>query len=154
MSAQSSESYLASRVENLIDITHRLSDVLSNEIALLNARKINEISALQDDKFRLSDAYAARIHEIESNREIYKQLAPRLKQRLQEATRNFQDIVQQNMRTVMAKQQANGKVVEAIVSAIRDQSTPHTPYTKNGQRYLSRPSMSARPAATQVSEQI
>lgn len=120
------------RIESMIEITDRLSELLEEETGLLKQMKVNKITSLQDAKMRLTDAYQARVEEISKNSDKYKEVPVTLKQRLALASKRFQEAIIKDINALNAAKTVNARVVEAIATAALDQQQVVKGYNAKG----------------------
>ena len=141
------------RIESMIEITERLSDLLEEETGLLKQMKVTKITSLQDAKLRLTDAYQARVEEINKNSDKYKNVTPILKQKLAQASKRFQEAIIKDINALNAAKLINTRVVEAIAAAALDQQQVVKGYNAKGSLEKAKTSTSA-PKPTTMSETL
>lgn len=117
---------------SVIEITERLTGLLTDEVDLLSQMKVRDIEPLQDAKRRLTEAYQARVKEIQENKEQFKNVSPTLKERLARASQNFKDAIMHDINAVNSARHVNRKIVEAIAEAVRDQQERIKGYDQTG----------------------
>jgi flagellar biosynthesis/type III secretory pathway chaperone len=142
------------RVDNLIDIITRLGEVLQQEMDLLRQMKVREIEPLQEIKDRLTDAYQARLNEIQKNIAAYQTLPPAARERLKRTNQKFREIVTNNMLAVSASRTANSSIVEMISEAVLAQQQQVRGYGADGGVRKSRKSAYELAAPTTINQQL
>ena len=135
------------RITDLLMVTDRLSDVLEREIAILQAHKPAELTAVQQTKAVLSAAYETHALALRSEPELLAAAAPELRVRLTASARRFETSLAANERSLRAAKETAERVLRAIADEVDRQRRDTLAYSANGnvtspQRAASRPPVS------------
>jgi len=107
-------------VDGLIDIASRLITLLGRETSLLREMKIAEIAALQEEKLKLTRAYEARIRALNQNGDGLAAIDLAIRDELRATVIRFEDTAKANAIAVHAAQEANQRLIQAIVDIISE----------------------------------
>ena len=121
-----------SKVNDIMLIIERLSDVLERENAALKDRKIEDFHALLDDKVTLSRVYETRMHYYNENPEELTNIAPELSDKLRTKGANISKLLQENAAMLNVAIEANRKVVDMIAAAVKSATPGPGTYGANG----------------------
>lgn len=103
------------KVRNLIVIVEALIDVLARETALLKGMRVREITGLQGDKQRLSQAYAENHQLLSKDPAPLQQMSKTERQGLGELLGALQQIVAENARAIEAAKAAGERVLRLLI---------------------------------------
>ena len=106
------------RAEALIKLTGRLAELLDQETAMFEARTPHKAVDLQPEKTRLATLYRAETQRAGSDRSRLSGLAPMLKARLQDSTKQFEAALKRNGAAVEALK----TLTEGLVKALADEA--------------------------------
>lgn len=121
-----------SKVNDIMLIIERLSDVLERENAALKDRKIQEVHALLDDKVTLSRVYETRMQYYNENQDELTNISPELREKLSTVGSNISKLLQQNAAMLKVAIEANRKVVDMIAAAVKSATPGPGTYGSNG----------------------
>ena len=121
-----------SKVDDIMLIIERLSDVLERENAALKDRKIQEVHALLDDKVTLSRVYETRMQYYNENPDELINVSPELRDKLSTVGANISKLLQQNAAMLKVAIEANRKVVDMIAAAVKSATPGPGTYGSNG----------------------
>ena len=121
-----------SKVNDIMLIIERLSDVLERENTALKDRKIEDFHALLDDKVTLSRVYETRMHYYNENPEELANIAPELSDKLRTKGANISKLLQENAAMLKVAIEANRKVVDMIAAAVKSATPGPGTYGSNG----------------------
>lgn len=121
-------------IEELIDLTKRLTEVLAKETEILNGMRPSEIGSLQSEKTSLSQAYSEAVGTANSNTSKVASARLDLREGLARATARLQDIMADNLRAITIARAFNERLVRALSEAATEHQRPATAYTADGQR--------------------
>jgi flagellar biosynthesis/type III secretory pathway chaperone len=121
-----------SKVNDIMLIIERLSDVLERENAALKDRKIQEVHALLDDKVTLSRVYETRMQYYNENPDELINVSPELRDKLSTVGANISKLLQQNAAMLKVAIEANRKVVDMIAAAVKSATPGPGTYGSNG----------------------
>ncbi|MDH3236369.1 MAG: hypothetical protein OEQ29_22835 [Alphaproteobacteria bacterium] len=119
-------------VDGLIDIASRLITLLGRETALLREMKIAEIVALQEDKLKLTRAYEARMRALNKSGDELAAVDQAIRDELRATVNRFEDAAAANAIAVHAAQEANQRLMQAIVDIVSEQRGRTEGYAADG----------------------
>ena len=122
------------RLDDIIEITDQLSDVLQEEIDLLrNSPKIitEKLPVIQQKKLGLSRIYQGHLDFLSVNPMFIKNVANDRKEILKEKTQNFNILVREDARLLEVAKKTSERVANTIINAIRKEATKNTPYASS-----------------------
>lgn len=119
-------------VDGLIDVASRLITLLGRETALLREMKIVEIAALQDEKLKLTRAYEARMRALNKSGDELAAVDQAIRDELRATVNRFEDVAAANAIAVHAAQEANQRLMQAIVDIVSEQRGRTEGYAADG----------------------
>ncbi len=119
-------------VNDLIEITSRLIDVMNREIDYLRAMRPQEIKPLQAEKQDLVRAYEEMMTGLAAKREPFDAVAPALKEELVAVSERLQAVVRDNEHALRAAGEANRRLIAAVVEAVKQKETEAKAYSRTG----------------------
>jgi hypothetical protein len=119
-------------IDGLIDIGSRLINLLGRETALLREMKIGEIADLQDEKLALTRAYEARMRALNKQDNGLTEVDQAIRDELRATVHRFEDAAKANAIAVRAAQEANQRLMQAIVDAVNERRSRADGYSANG----------------------
>ena len=122
----------AMSVNDLMNATMRLSDILNEEAELLSAMRYGEIGALQDEKVRLSKLLESYQQLMASDPNFVKNADEKTREELLLLTDDLAFGVEENFRKVATARAVNQRVMQAIMDVMTEQQRPST-YGRDGQ---------------------
>lgn len=117
---------------DILEIIELLREVVETENHLLQERDFKEAAALQDRKTALSQLYERHLTAINHNPAVIQDLPEETRQKLRDASEKLKLASEINIRLLRSNMQAIEGVLNSIVAAIREQSTPISNYTAKG----------------------
>ncbi len=121
-------------IEELIDLTVRLTGVMTRETEILNGRTPSEIEPLQREKSSLSTAYSEAVSAANHNTSQVASARLDLREELARVTARLQDAMADNLRAITIARAFNERLVRALGEAVTENRHPAASYTANGQR--------------------
>ncbi len=121
-------------IEELIDLTERLTEVMARETEILNGMRPSDIEPLQVEKESLSAAYSDAVGAANSNASDVASARLDLREMLARSTARLQDTMADNLRAITIARAFNERLVRALGDAAAENRYPATAYTANGQR--------------------
>jgi len=118
-------------IPDVITITARLAQILAEEVDLLQQMKIQKISALQDEKQRLTRALDIQKKLIARNPQALAHARAEDMEDLRAVTQIFNEILTHNHRQLRIARDVNQKLVEAICEVVTE-NTRHPQYDTKG----------------------
>jgi uncharacterized damage-inducible protein DinB len=143
-----------SRIADLIQITHRLSDLLQRESDLLRARKPAEMDAVRQEKLALAAAYENHVRALRSQPEMLAEATPEQRGQLKSAFERFEKILRENERGLRAAKEASDQVLRAIVDEVDRQRRQNLPYSANGNAGAQAAATTRPPVSVAVDERF
>ncbi len=119
-------------VRDLIAICTSLIDLLGRESGLLEAMRPAEIKALQDQKSTLALTYEQQVKQLATDPTCLRAVEPVLRDELKTAFNQLETARRANEQALRAAQEANERVIRAIVAAVGDRQTQVATYGPNG----------------------
>jgi hypothetical protein len=119
-------------VEDVIDVTQRLTALLEREIELLKNLRPQDIRDLQQDKTTLAVTYERQIRELRAKPALLGTADSKLKERLRQTTMRFQMILAENERAIRAVKTVSERLMRAVVAAVADRKSGSPAYTRAG----------------------
>ena len=124
-------------VDGLIEIASRLIELLGRETALLREMKITEIAALQDEKLKLTRAYETRMRAVNQHGDELAAVDAAIRDELHATVNRFEDAAKANAIAVHAAQEANQRLMQAIVDIVSERRGRTEGYAADGTATLS-----------------
>ena len=124
-------------IEELIDLTERLTELMAQETEILNGMRPSEIGSLQSEKASLSIAYSDAVGAANSGASNVASARMDLRESLARTTARLQDAMADNLRAITIARAFNERLVRALGEAVIEQRHPATAYTADGQRLFS-----------------
>ena len=124
-------------IEELIDLTERLTEVMAQETEILNGMRPSEIGPLQSEKTSLSMAYSDAVGAANSRASNVASARMDLRESLARTTARLQDAMADNLRAITIARAFNERLVRALGEAVIEHRHPATAYTADGQRLFS-----------------
>lgn len=118
-------------VNELLQATVRLSDIMIEETAMLDERRYNDIAKLNDEKLKLTGLLETYQHALASNPGFLKDADPAMREELLVHTDDLAFNVEETFRKVSVARAVNQRIMQAIRDAISDQHSPGV-YGRNG----------------------
>ncbi len=113
------------RVQALLRLTQRLTQLLEEETRLFKARRPQDALGLQDEKSQLANVYRAEVARTKQDPTRFANAPAPLKTMLRDATQAFHTALAENGRVVNALKTVTEGVVKAIADeAARQRSAP------------------------------
>jgi flagellar biosynthesis/type III secretory pathway chaperone len=129
-------STLQPSVDGLIDIASRLITLLGQETVLLRQMKIKDIAALQEEKLTLTRAYEARTRDLNQNSGELNAVDQAIRDELKATINRFEDAAKANAIAVHAAQEANQRLMQAIVDIVSERRGRTEGYAADGRSTL------------------
>ena len=119
-------------IDGLIDVASRLITLLGRETVLLRQMKISEIAALQEQKLALTRVYEARMRELNENSGELDVIDQAIRDELRATVNRFEDAAKANAIAVHAAQEANQRLMQAIVDIVSERRGRTEGYAADG----------------------
>lgn len=109
------------RVEQLILLTERLTDLIAKQANAFEARRPHEAAQYVDEVAKLANLYRHESARVRANVALVAQAAPARRQRLVRATEAFDAVLARQGRAVGAAKTVTEGLVRAIAQEVADQ---------------------------------
>lgn len=119
-------------IQQLLEATTRMSDILVEEGALLTSMRFKELPKLNEEKIKLTVLLESYQQLIAADPSIVKQADPKTREELLLKTDDLAFNVEDNFRKVSVARAVNSRVMQAIMDVMSEQHRPGT-YGRNGQ---------------------
>ncbi len=119
-------------VEELMDTTLRLSDILARESELMDSMQFKELPQLHNEKTKLTAVLEIYQQVMANDPEFVKKADDKTREQLVLLTDDLAFNVEENFRKVSVAKAVNGRVMQAIMDVMSEQHRPGT-YGRNGQ---------------------
>ena len=118
-------------IQEVIALTSRLAQLLSEESELLGTMKVSKIEELQKEKVFLMNMLDAQRKLIDQHPNTLDTIPSRDKKDLEEVAEVFNHILAENHRKLLLAREVNRKIVKAISDAVK-QKTSKRVYNRKG----------------------
>ena len=108
---------ITKQVNELIDITTRLADLLKRENQALRNHDTQEANALLSEKNSLTEVYEEHVEAVMSHSEHLNKLEPKLKESLSTIGEKAKNLIEENAVLLRAAIVANERVMEMVAEA-------------------------------------
>lgn len=129
----SSATHLLVRVTALID---EIAALMNEEIPLIEGRKREEHAELLKRKQRLTLDYRASIKAIIMEPNLLRQVPDEIRQKARRAADKLAEASERNARTLRAVMTASQRLVQSIVSMVKDEVLPKPGYKNFGAGHM------------------
>ena len=120
------------RINDLIEITERLANLLTAENRALRDKNASEATQFIEEKTNLSRIYETRIKGIMEDPSSLSTVAPELREKLHELGKKVNEMIQENARLLKITIEANRRVVEMVAAAVKTQQPGPGIYSAKG----------------------
>ncbi len=125
---------LEDRLDQLIGLTRRLTDLMTTEIEALNARQLDASSADFQEKERLAHTYRMEMMDLAKNGDLLLQAPAQLRKTLFETTRRFQEVLAEHDKALTAMREISEGLVQAIAREVATETSGPRGYGARGQQ--------------------
>lgn len=119
-----------SEVRSLIQVSHRLTDLMTAELVALRAMRPKDIAPILAEKAELTAQYEMRLRALKPRRAGLKALAPAVLAEFKAATATLNAVLNSNRRALDAAREVNAKLIRVIADEISRQRNPANAYTR------------------------
>lgn len=124
-------SFDALPIEEMIEVTGRLTELLNQEVLLLEQMNVTQAGELQPEKIALTQVLEAQKRLIEMQPELIDEVSDDDRAALRGSIEVFNKALQRNVRLVAVAKAVNQRVVQAVLDALAEQQSTGA-YTKSG----------------------
>ena len=121
-------------VDDLIEVSVKLSEVLEQEVALLREMRPGEIEALQPAKQSMTASYERLTGDLRLS-SAFENLDRERKERLLSAAKRLDKLSGENAGALKAAMAANQKMMQAIFDAVRQEQGSSGTYRRDGRMH-------------------
>lgn len=143
-----------SRINDIILITERLTDVLERENTALKDRRNRDLHDLLDDKVTLSRVYETRMQYFSKHPDELINTTPELRQKLSEMANYISALLQENAKMLKVSIEANRRVVDMIAEAVKTATPGPGTYGSKGTTGLSESKSQAQGLALSIDQTL
>lgn len=122
------------RLDQLIGVTQRLTELMVTETEALKARKLDASSTDWQEKERLAHTYRMEMMDLAKNGDVLLQVPAGLRKTLFEATRRFQEVLVDHDKALTAMREISEGLVEAIAREVATETSGPRGYGSRGQQ--------------------
>ena len=119
-------------VDGLIAVAGRLVRLLEIETSLLRDMRPGAIRELQEEKMRLVRGYESMASEVRDDPARLAAVTDAARQELRDAVSQFENAAEDNARALAAAQDANERLLKAIVQAATEKTADTKTYASDG----------------------
>ena len=120
--------------QDLFAIADPLIDLLDHETGLLHQMAPHATRDLHEEKQRMIRAYEDRARTLKAHESVLAGLDDDVRARLRATATRFEAAIKANVFAIKAAQEANERVMHAIVEAVKDRRNRSDSYGANAQR--------------------
>lgn len=124
----------AERVEQMIQLTARLTDQLAVEAQAFEARRPHEVAAQVQETARLANLYRHESGRIKAKPDLIMAAPLEVRMKLMRATEAFEAVLARHGRALAAAKAVTEGLVQAIAREVSEQRAAGSPYGSNGGR--------------------
>lgn len=121
------------RVDQLIALTKRLTDLMTAETEALKARKLDASSQDWEEKERLAHTYRLEMTDLARNADVMITVDSTLRKELFETVRRFQEVLAEHNRALSAMREVTEGLVETIAREVAAETSGPRGYGATGQ---------------------
>lgn len=123
---------LIDRIENLLEITDRLADLVEDENEALADRRTKDVEAMVEEKTTLARLYQNRMKVVKEQDVDWSEVDPDLHKQLVDAAKRLDIAMKENKMRLEVSIKANQKVLSLVAKAV-EKSRPHSgTYSRKG----------------------
>lgn len=119
-------------VTDLLDVTLRLSDLMTRENEVLRSQRPQDIKALQTEKTELASGYEHFMQELRKHPGLLGSAPAAAHDALRDATVRFQKVMTDNERALRAARSVSERLMKAIVAAVSEKQMSAAAYSSAG----------------------
>jgi hypothetical protein len=123
---------ITKQVNELIEITTRLTNLLTKENKALRKHDTEEATALLSEKNSLSEIYEEHVQAVMNHSEHLNALEPTLKETLSSIGEKAKTLIEENAILLRASIVANQRVMEMVADALSSARNKVTTYSADG----------------------
>ena len=117
----------------IMRIIEDLTSLMSEEVRLLKAMQVREFTALQKRKLALTKDYEVQTKVLREDRAFAASLGPRIRGEMRDLMERLHTVMDDNANAILAAQEMNHRVAQAIVAAVQEQKPENGIYSAAGE---------------------
>ncbi|MCZ6722078.1 MAG: hypothetical protein O7A65_11130 [Proteobacteria bacterium] len=129
------------RFDELVQISDRLSDLMSAETTALRAMRPKDIVPLQEEKALLTEQYAEQLKLLRADPHVLDQTDASTRELVRDATRRLHDLARHNCHVLTAARTVNERLMKAVADAVSAENQPTRGYTAVGEKSTPPPAL-------------
>jgi len=145
---------MGQRIQDLILITTRLSEILKRENDAIRDHRNTVVSELLEQKATLSRAYETRLKGMVDNAADLNEVDPDLRERLQAIGTRMQELAEENGHLLKVSMQAHKSFIGALAGAVKTSTGAPDTYSPSGMAAPKVCGTSNRPPAVSFNETL
>lgn len=118
--------------KEIMRIIEDLTSLMSEEVRLLKAMQVREFTALQKRKLALTKDYEVQTKVLREDRAFAASLGPRIRSEMRDLMERLHAVMDDNATAILAAQEMNHRVAQAIVAAVHEQKPENGIYSAAG----------------------
>jgi flagellar biosynthesis/type III secretory pathway chaperone len=122
----------AGEVRSLIEVTRRLTNLMTAELVALRAMRPKDIVPILAEKAALTSQYETRFRRLKDQKSALGMLDKTLVAELKATTDTLNAITLDNRRALSAAREVNDKLLRTIANEVSRQRNPAGAYTRSG----------------------
>lgn len=119
-------------IDGLVAVASRLVHLMERETAILREMRPGDIGSMQEEKLRLIRGYESMVNELREDPSRIAAVSEAVRQELRETVIRFEEAAATNARALTAAQEANERLLKAIVDAAAAQTAHNPTYVADG----------------------
>lgn len=125
---------LDDRLDQLIGLTRRLTDLMVAETSALRERELDASSRDWAEKEKLAHTYRMEMMDLSKNGDELLKAPPELRKTLFETTRRFQEVLAEHDKALTAMRKVSEGLVEAIAREVANETSGPRGYGAQGKQ--------------------
>jgi len=120
------------RIDLILDLTRRLSQLVEREIALIQAQEPHRLGEQEEERSRLSLLYAREMQSLRADPEAARRSDQERLDSLRAETKAFNETLERHQRLIKRMRHVTEGIVKAVADEAARQSAPRTGYGMSG----------------------
>lgn len=124
-------------VNEVLKLAENLINFLAKETTALRERRVADFSRMQEEKFQLIAHYEQRLAQLRTKIEEGFFITEEDKKHLENTMTQVRHVVMVNKRALTAMNEANNRLVAAVIKAVKEKNQENCRYDRKGIRFFS-----------------
>ncbi|MCC6919530.1 MAG: hypothetical protein IT548_10020 [Alphaproteobacteria bacterium] len=120
------------RIDLILDLTRRLSQLVEREIALIQAQEPHRLAEHEEERSRLSLLYAREMQSLRANPDVARRAEQSRLDSLRAETKAFNETLERHQRLIARMRHVTEGIVKAVADEAARQNAPRTSYGMSG----------------------